>query len=147
MHLLWYHEKGAVMKDGMEKNLWKDKKVCIIDDDENIREIYSVKFMAEEFLVVSAKNGQEGIDLIRKERPDIVLLDIQMPIKDGFDVLQELSTDQILKKIPVIILSNIDDEQAFKKIGDFSTHFYLIKSLVTPQKVVDAVRETLRDTA
>lgn len=131
----------------MEKNLWKNKKVCIIDDDENIREIYSVKFIAEEFLVVSAKNGQEGIDLIRKERPDIILLDIQMPIKDGFDVLQELSTDQILKKIPVIILSNIDDEEAFKKMGDFSTHFYLIKSLVTPQKVVDSVRETLRDTA
>lgn len=135
------------MKDTMEKNLWKNKKVCIIDDDENIREIYSVKFIAEEFLVVSAKNGQEGIDLIRKERPDIILLDIQMPIKDGFDVLQELSTDQILKKIPVIILSNIDDEEAFKKMGDFSTHFYLIKSLVTPQKVVDSVRETLRDTA
>lgn len=135
------------MKETMEKNLWKDKKVCIIDDDEDIREIYSVKFMAEEFVVVAARNGQEGLDVIRKERPDVILLDIQMPVKDGFEVLRELSTDQVLKKIPVIILSNIDDERAFKKIGDFSTHFYLIKSLVTPQKVVDAVRETLRDTA
>ncbi len=135
------------MKETMEKNLWKDKKVCIIDDDEDIREIYSVKFMAEEFVVMAARNGQEGLDVIRKERPDVILLDIQMPVKDGFEVLRELSTDQVLKKIPVIILSNIDDERAFKKIGDFSTHFYLIKSLVTPQKVVDAVRETLRDTA
>lgn len=130
----------------MEKNPWQNRKVCIIDDDDSIREIYSVKFMAEDFDVIRAKDGQEGIDAIRKEQPDIILLDIQMPVKDGFDVLRELAADQVLRKIPVIILSNVDDEQAFRKIGEFSTHFYLIKSLVTPQKVVDTVREVLHDT-
>lgn len=130
----------------MEKNPWQNRKVCIIDDDDSIREIYSVKFMAEDFDVLGAKDGQEGIDAIRKEQPDVILLDIQMPVKDGFDVLRELAADQVLRKIPVIILSNVDDEQAFKKIGEFSTHFYLIKSLVTPQKVVDTVREVLHDT-
>lgn len=130
----------------MEKNPWKNKKVCIVDDDAAIREIYSVKFMAEDFDVISARDGQEGIDIIAREHPDIILLDIQMPIKDGFEVLRELAADQVLRKIPVIILSNVDDEQTFRKVGEFSTHFYLIKSLVTPQRVVDTVREVLRDT-
>ena len=128
----------------MEKNPWKKTKVCIIDDDDNIREIYSVKFMVEDFDVVSAKNGEDGLQLIRAEKPDIILLDLQMPVKDGFAVLEELQEDKDLMRIPVLILSNVDDEQAFKKAGKFETRFYLIKSLVTPQKVVDAVREALR---
>lgn len=128
----------------MEKSLWKKTKVCIIDDDDDIREIYSVKFMTEDYDVVSAKDGEEGLRVLRAEKPDIILLDLQMPVKDGFAVLEELRDDAELKRIPVIILSNVDDEQAFKKAGAFETRFYLIKSLVTLQKVVDTVREALR---
>ncbi len=128
----------------MEKNPWKKTKVCIIDDDENIREIYSVKFLTEDFDVVSAGDGDEGLRVARAERPDIILLDIQMPVKGGFEVLKELHDDKELMRIPVIILSNVDDEEAFRKAGKFETRFYLIKSLVTPQKVVDTVREALR---
>jgi len=128
----------------MGKNPWEKTKVCIIDDDDNIREIYSVKFMVEEFDVVSAKDGEEGLRVIRAEKPDVILLDLQMPVKSGFDVLEELRDDPDVRRIPVLILSNVDDEQTFRRVGEFETRFYLIKSLVTPQKVVDAVREVLR---
>ncbi|MBP9752031.1 MAG: response regulator [Candidatus Moranbacteria bacterium] len=128
----------------MEKNPWGKTKVCIIDDADDIREIYSVKFLTEDYDVVSAKDGEEGLRLIREEKPDVILLDLQMPVKDGFAVLKELRDDAELKHIPVLILSNVDDEQTFKKVGSFETRFYLIKSLVTPQKVVDTVREALR---
>jgi DNA-binding response OmpR family regulator len=127
-----------------KKNPWKKTKVCIVDDDDAIREIYSVKFMTEDFDVVSAKDGEEGLDVIREEEPDIILLDLQMPIRDGFDVLEELRADAELRRIPVLILSNVDDEKTFKRVGTFETRFYLIKSLVTPQKVVDVVREAIR---
>ncbi len=121
----------------------RKKLVCIVDDDPNMREIYARKFKREEFDVVTAEDGDKGITIIRERHPDIILLDIQMPVMDGFDVMKVLQKDETLSKIPVVVLSNVDDERAFKKIGEFETRFYLIKALTTPQKAVDIVREVL----
>lgn len=119
------------------------KKVCIIDDDADLREIYLMKFNQEGFDVSLAVNGEEGMKSIREHHPDIILLDLQMPVKNGIEVLQELQADEVLQKIPVIVLTNIDNEDAFKEVGEFETRFYLIKSLTTPQKAVEYVREVL----
>lgn len=127
----------------MINNASKKKKVCVIDDDENIREIYRLKFDLEGYDVSVAVDGEDGLKVIREKTPDIILLDLQMPIKDGVAVLQELRGDAELSKIPVVILSNIDNEDAFREVGKFETRFYLIKSLTTPQKAVDIVREIL----
>lgn len=127
----------------MEGEVWSKQKVCIVDDDANLREIYLMKFNAEGFDVSLATNGEEGLKVIRETHPDIILLDLQMPVKNGVEVLQELQADQSLKNIPVIVLTNIDNEDAFKEVGEFETRFYLIKSLTTPQKAVDYVREVL----
>lgn len=123
--------------------MWEKKKVCIIDDDANIREIYLTKFNQEGFDVSLAVNGEEGLRVIREVRPDIILLDLQMPVMSGVEVLEKLHEDEELSKIPVIVLTNIDHEDAFHKVGKFETRFYLIKSLTTPQKAVDYVREVL----
>ncbi len=127
----------------MTEDIWEKKKVCIIDDDPNLREIYLMKFNQEGFDVSLAVNGEEGMQSIREKHPDIILLDLQMPVKNGVEVLQELEADSELSKIPVIILTNIDNEDAFREVGKFETRFYLIKSLTTPQKAVDYVREVL----
>lgn len=121
----------------------RKKRVCIIDDDANVREIYLTKFNKEGFDVTLAVNGEEGLRVIREKKPDIILLDLQMPVKNGIEVLQELDTDKALSRIPVIVLTNIDNEEAFKEVGKFETRFYLIKSLTTPQKAVDYVNEVL----
>ena len=127
----------------MTEDIWQKKKVCIIDDDPNLREIYLMKFNQDGFDVSLAVDGEEGMKLIRDNRPDIILLDLQMPVKNGVEVLQELEADGELSKIPVIILTNIDNEDAFREVGKFETRFYLIKSLTTPQKAVDYVKEVL----
>ena len=127
----------------MEEEIWAKKKVCIVDDDPSVREIYLMKFNQEGFDVSLATNGEEGLQVIRKERPDIILLDLQMPVKHGVEVLAELHQDAELRKIPVIVLTNIDNEDSFKEVGKFETRFYLVKSLTTPQKAVDYVREVL----
>jgi len=121
----------------------KVKLVCVIDDDDNIREIYSAKLNAEGFEVISAANGEEGIKLIREKKPNIILLDLLMPVKNGFDVLEEMKEDVAIASIPVVILSNLDNEQSLRTVGEFGTRFYLVKSLTSPQKIVNIVREVL----
>lgn len=118
--------------------------VCIVDDDANIQEIYRIKFESEGFETIAAMNGDEGLVLIRSQHPDIVLLDLQMPVKDGIEVLEALKSDPTLSRIPVVVLSNQDNQASFKRIGELdATRFYLVKSLTTPQKAVDVVREVL----
>src|SRR3972149_3612917 len=97
-------------------DIWEKKKVCIIDDDNDIREIYRMKFNLEQYEVLTAANGEEGLQIIREKKPDVILLDLQMPVKNGVEVLQELQKNKELAAIPVVILSNIDNEDAFKKI-------------------------------
>ncbi len=118
--------------------------VCIVDDDANIQEIYRIKFESEGFETVAALNGEDGLALIRSQHPDVVLLDLQMPVKDGVEVLEALKRDPALSRIPVVVLSNQDNQESFKRIGELdATRFYLVKSLTTPQKAVDVVREVL----
>ncbi|MEI8096656.1 MAG: response regulator [Candidatus Moraniibacteriota bacterium] len=123
--------------------IWAKKTVCIIDDNDDIREIYRTKFIMEGFEVSTAVNGVEGLKVIREKNPDIILLDIEMPVMNGLEVLAELKKDSTLIKIPVVMLTNQDNEGIFKEVGKFNTRFYIIKSLATPQKVVDLVREAL----
>jgi DNA-binding response OmpR family regulator len=128
----------------METEKETGKLVCLIDDDANIRDIYQRKFLQSGFDIVSAKDGEEGLRAIALNHPDIILLDLQMPVIGGMEVLAELKKDEELVKIPVVILSNVDDEVVFSEIGkEYVTKFYLVKSLTTPQKVVSIVREIL----
>lgn len=118
--------------------------VCIIDDDGYICDIYRTKFQREGFTVVTANDGMEGIRVIKENKPDIILLDIQMPILDGVGVLDALKKDEELSKIPVIILSNNDKDSMFQEVIDSGrAQYYLIKSLTDAQKVVDIAMEVL----
>lgn len=119
------------------------KKVCIIDDDADMREIYTLSFQKAGFDVVMAINGEEGLAVVKRERPDAILLDLQMPVMNGIEVLRKLEEDPELCSIPVVILSNADNEECFEEVGKFDTRFYLIKALTTPQKAIDIVSEVL----
>lgn len=128
----------------MDLQPFQRKRVLLIDDEEYLREIYDIELTREGFEVLLAPNGETGIDMIVREKPDAILLDLQMPGKTGFDVLQELSADPELKRIPVVILSNVDEEQSYKKAGKYDTHFYLVKALTTPTKVAKILREVIK---
>lgn len=119
------------------------KTICIVEDDENIREIYSKKLEIEGFEVVTAVDGEDGINVINQNKPDLILLDLQMPVKNGLEVLQALKVDEQLSNIPVIILTNADDEKTISEAGKFETRFYVMKALTTPQKLAGIVREVL----
>lgn len=120
------------------------KKVLIIEDDSDISEMYKIRITASGFEVETAANGQIGLEKMKKFLPDLVLLDIVMPKKDGFDLLEEIhsaSEEEKIKKIPIIVLSNLAspiDIMQGKKLG---AQDWWIKAFNTPsqisQKVVD----------
>ena len=90
-------------------------KILIIEDSEEFRKIYSDRFTFDGYEVLEAVDGEQGLLLMKKELPDLVLLDIVMPKKDGFQVLREMMKDKELKEIPVIILSILGEEKDIKK--------------------------------
>lgn len=120
------------------------KKVLIVEDDNDISEMYRIRITASGFIVETAANGQIGIEKMKKFLPDLVLLDIVMPKKDGFDLLEEVrqaSDKEEIKKIPIIVLSNLAspiDIMEGKRLG---AQDWWIKAFNTPsqisQKVID----------
>ena len=118
--------------------------VCIVDDSADIRDIYSLKFQREGFMVVVARDGAEGLQLIREKRPDVILLDIEMPVMGGLEVLKALKEDPELEKIPVVVMSNIDNEAMFQRVSELgAAKYYLVKSLTDSQRVVSVTLEAL----
>lgn len=126
------------------------KKVLIIEDDNDIREMYRIRIAADGFAVGTAADGQIGIDKMKKFQPNLVLLDIVMPKKDGFDLLEEVrqtSDKEDIKKIPIIVLSNLAspiDIMEGKRLG---AQDWWIKASNTPgqisQKVIDFFNKKL----
>jgi len=127
----------------MEENTNAKKKVCIVDDEMNILEIYSKAFSQSGYDVVTAADREDGLKVIREQNPDIALIDVLMPKMDGLELLAELKKDPELQKIPVIIMSNVNDSETMTKAGELGISFYLVKSLFEPMKVVDHVKEVL----
>jgi len=79
--------------------------VLVTDDDEDLRLLCQLHLEMGGFLVAQAANGQEALDVARRDRPDLILLDIMMPVKDGWDALAEIKSDPTLRDVPVFVLS------------------------------------------
>jgi DNA-binding response OmpR family regulator len=119
------------------------RKVLLVEDEKMLAEMYSTKFAMEGYEVTKAFDGAEGLVQARKAKPDIILLDIIMPKLDGFAVLKELKADPKLKDVPVVLLTNLgqdDDVTKGKKLGATD---YFVKADHTPAEVVGKVKQTL----
>lgn len=122
----------------------KSKKVLIIEDEESLAQMYQTKFEHEGYEVVVATDGSEGIEKTKKEKPDIILLDIILPKKDGFMVLKELKADKISADIKVIMLTNLGQDEDVVKGKKLGAVDYLVKANLTPAQLVDKVAEYLK---
>lgn len=119
------------------------KKIAIIEDDPVISQMYRMKFEADNFEVQLADNGKRGVALVESFKPDIILLDLQMPHMDGTEALTEIRSHDWGKKIPVIILTNLGEEEAPKSLRALGIHSYIVKADLTPRQVVGRVKEAL----
>ncbi len=117
--------------------------VLLVEDDEMLHTMYTQKFTKEGYEVISAYNGSEGIKMAEEHMPSIVLLDIIMPKMDGFVALKKMKKNPAIKDIPVILLTNLGQEEDIRKGKELGAADYFIKANHTPQEVVDKVKEVL----
>ncbi len=118
-------------------------KILLIEDDSFLLSMYAAKFELEGFRTMVARDGEEGLRLAAKEVPDVILLDIMLPKMDGFEVLRRLKSDERLKKIMVILLTNLGQKDDIGKGLDMGAEDYLIKAHFTPSEVVEKVKRRL----
>src|SRR3989304_836555 len=102
-------------------------KLLIIEDETDLAKVLQEKFEKEDFTVKIAFDGEASMEAIRKFRPDIVLLDLLLPKKDGFQILEELKNDAELKNIPVIVLSNLGEDEEIKRALSLGAKDYYVK--------------------
>lgn len=115
------------------------KKILIIEDEKVLLDVLQKKLISQGYDVSAAEDGQDGIAKIKEIKPDLILLDIIMPKKDGFEVLAELNQDPEISSIPVIIISNSGQPVEIDKALKLGVKDYLIKTEFDPDEVVNKV--------
>lgn len=118
-------------------------KIAIIEDDPTINQMYRMKFEATGFDVQLADNGRRGVELVKDFQPDLILLDLQMPEMNGEAALKEIRSHDWGKDIPVIILTNMGEEESPKELKAMNIDSYIVKADLTPSQVVDRAKSAL----
>jgi DNA-binding response OmpR family regulator len=119
------------------------KKILIIEDEEVLSGLLRKKIEKEGFEAYTAPDGEEGLKMMREIMPDLILLDILMPKKGGFEVMEEMSRDDAIKNIPVIIFSNSGQPVELDRAKALGAKDCLVKTEFDPQEVLDKVIEQI----
>jgi len=121
-------------------------KIVVVEDDFLTRQGYITALAAQGFYVQEAQDGQEGLKVINRERPDIILSDIMMPLMDGIDMLKSLREgNEYEKSVPVVLLTNLSAGVAKidEKISEIGPVYYILKSDFTFLEVSDKIKEII----
>ncbi len=116
------------------------QKILLIEDEEALLDMYSLKFRQDKFEILAANRGKAGIALAKKAKPDLILLDLVMPEMDGYDVLKILKADKQTSAIPVIILSNLGQQEEIDQGLELGAEQFIVKASLTPSALVEKVR-------
>ncbi len=120
-------------------------KIMLVEDDNSLREIYSIRLTAEGYTIVAAGDGEEALAMAVRERPDLIISDVMMPKISGFDMLDILRSTPETKDIRVIMMTALSSEDQRNRGENLGADRYLVKSQVGIEDVVNAVHEVLGD--
>jgi len=120
------------------------KKICIVEDEPALLEMYNMKFTAEGYQVLTANNGEDGLKMIQKSNPDLVLLDLVMPRMDGYQVLAALRKNSETLKTKVYIFSNLGQSSEVERGIAEGADGYFVKSNLTPSQLAVEVGKILK---
>lgn len=120
-------------------------KIAIVEDDAAISQMYRIKFETEGYTVETAENGKLGLELAEKMKPNIILLDLMMPIMTGEEMLTRLRKSDWGKKIKVIILTNRGEQEIPEEVRELGVEAIILKAAMTPRQVAELVKTKLAD--
>jgi DNA-binding response OmpR family regulator len=119
----------------------KGKRVFVVEDDSLLRNLLDAKLTSSVFPHEFAVNGEGVIEKIRAYKPDVVILDLMLPIKNGFEILAELKADSALKLLPVIIFSNRDAQEDKQRVFDLGADRFFIKAMTDLSLLIETIEE------
>lgn len=117
--------------------------IAIVEDDKPIQTMYKAKLELAGFSVVTADNGSDGLTIIERSKPDLVLLDIRMPVMNGDEMLVKLRETKQGSLVRVIVLTNISRDEAPSNLRFLNVDRYVVKAHHTPSQIVDVIHEVL----
>jgi DNA-binding response OmpR family regulator len=118
--------------------------IFLVEDDQFLSDMYRTKFELSGYEVPHAEDGDSALRMIRETKPNLILLDIVIPKKSGFDVLKEIKSDPETKSIPVVLLTNLSQKDDVDKGFELGAEDYVIKAHFTPAEVVGKVEKVLK---
>lgn len=119
------------------------KKILIVEDEKILSDLLEKKLREEGYEVSVAENGEKGLEKMREEKFDLILLDIIMPKMGGFEVLEEMQKDENLKEIPVIVISNSGQPVEISRALELGVKDYIVKTEFDPNEVVEKVKRQI----
>jgi len=118
-------------------------KILLVEDDQMIVELYKLKLEESGFEVTVTEKGSEALEIAKKEKPDLILLDIILPEIDGFAILQTLKSESATKKIPVMLLTNLSQESDQQKGTQLGAAGYFVKAQHTPSDILAEIKKII----
>ena len=118
------------------------KRILLVDDEADLLTLVQARLAANGYEVITAHNGLEGLEKASKEKPNLILLDVMMPRKDGFEVLRELKSNIETTSIPVVMLTAKGESQSFSKAKDLGAIDYITKPF-NAEALLDLVKRYL----
>lgn len=119
----------------------KDLQVLIIEDEQLLNEAYARVLSAANIALLRAYNGKEALEILKTEKPDIILLDLRMPVMDGIEFLKELKPKENMPHTKIIVFSNYDDQHEIDEAFGLGAMHYMLKAWATPDELVKLIRE------
>lgn len=119
------------------------KKILVVEDDNVLRDVLLQKLLKSGYDALGAEDGMVAMEKIAEYKPDLILLDILMPKKDGLEVLEDLHRDEAMQKIPVIIISNSGQPVEIARARELGARAFLIKAVFEPSEVLEKVERVL----
>jgi len=120
------------------------KKVLIVEDDDFLLQMYGTKLELENYGVIMATDGSKGLKAAIKEKPDLILLDLNLPVMDGFKVMEELKKNAETKEIPILVLTNYGQKENIDRCLNLGAADYLIKAHFVPSEVIERIKKIIK---